>query len=360
MALVNPGSIGVDHDQRSRSILKKRVGWVDGWADVCVVPAANARYFAAASLGEASDRCLAWVKRRWGSAIDFLWSIPVAVDFRRHGGGDRVGYVDPPGTDDDRCGSDRDPASGTKKKELAKPDSSTFVLTRAEGQSLWQYPGVRDRRRPCSPRSRARTSCGACPIVRVRCMNRIIVQTSSSTRLNPYRSGEAGGASRRAPTGIRSWIIATLFAVDDDGVRTHELRDPPGRRSRSIRPIRIRTEGGRDAGDGRRTSTDPDVEGRCWSCFDRDAGGAEGPDGSRRCRWRFDGGTSRTVEALGGCVTAGRDTGLWHPHGGPRDELRRQFTPLSSRQNYQAIVRLAEEESGASLCRVEFFSDVGR
>lgn len=129
-SLVNPaqsGSIATAFE----AILLRR-GWREGWAILRRV-AANARTFSASSARGPID--VAQGDAAAGICIDFYgrYEAQAILDA---GGGDRVGYVDPPG----ETRIDADPVAmltGAPEPELAKRFIE-FALS-IEGQALWQF-----------------------------------------------------------------------------------------------------------------------------------------------------------------------------------------------------------------------------
>ena len=130
IALVNPNQSG-SITTAFETILERR-GWSEGWA-ILRRASANARDFSASSLKAPTD--VSQGDAAIGVCIDFFgrFQSQAIVD---HGGGDRVGYIDPPG--DPKL--DPDPISmlsGAPDPELARR-FITFVLS-VPGQSLWQF-----------------------------------------------------------------------------------------------------------------------------------------------------------------------------------------------------------------------------
>ncbi|MCA9286436.1 MAG: ABC transporter substrate-binding protein, partial [Phycisphaerales bacterium] len=131
VGLVNPGQSGSITTAFEAVLLRR--GWTDGWR-ILRRAAANSRSFSASSskvpievsLGDAAS----------GICIDFYGRYQ-AQAIADAGGGDRVGYMDPPG----ETRIDADPIAmlrGAPDPELARRFVE-FTLT-AEGQSLWQLP----------------------------------------------------------------------------------------------------------------------------------------------------------------------------------------------------------------------------
>ncbi|MDY7109141.1 MAG: extracellular solute-binding protein [Planctomycetota bacterium] len=130
VALVNPGQSG-SITTAFEAILQRR-GWERGW-QILRRAGANARYFSATSLKPPTD--VSQGDAAMGVCIDFYGRYQSQA-IRVAGGGDRVGYVDPPGV----TTIDADPISmlrGAPHPELAKRFIE-FCLTE-EGQALWQF-----------------------------------------------------------------------------------------------------------------------------------------------------------------------------------------------------------------------------
>lgn len=131
LALVNPmqsGSITTAFD----TILQRR-GWIHGWR-ILRRAAANARYFSASSLKPPTD--VSQGEAAMGVCIDFYGRYQSQAIYSA-GGGDRVGYVDPPGA----TTIDPDPVSMVRNAphpELARRFIEFCLTERA--QSLWQFP----------------------------------------------------------------------------------------------------------------------------------------------------------------------------------------------------------------------------
>ena len=130
VALVNPNQSG-SITTAFETILERR-GWSEGWA-ILRRASANARDFSASSLKAPTD--VSQGDAAIGVCIDFFGRFQSQA-IRDHGGGDRVGYIDPPG--DTKL--DPDPISmlaGAPDQELAQR-FITFVLS-VRGQALWQF-----------------------------------------------------------------------------------------------------------------------------------------------------------------------------------------------------------------------------
>lgn len=133
LALVNPaqsGSITTAFDT-----ILQRMGWQDGWA-ILRRCGANARYFSATSIKPPLD--VSQGDAAAGISIDFYGRYQ-SQSVKNAGGGDRIGYIDPPGL----TTIDADPIAmlnGARDPELAKRFIE-FCLSE-EAQALWQYPSV--------------------------------------------------------------------------------------------------------------------------------------------------------------------------------------------------------------------------
>ena len=130
VALVNPGQSG-SITTAFESILQRR-GWARGW-QILRRAGANARYFSATSLKPPTD--VSQGDAAMGVCIDFYGRYQSQA-IKVAGGGDRVGYVDPPGVST----IDADPISmlrGAPHPQLARRFIE-FCLTE-EAQALWQF-----------------------------------------------------------------------------------------------------------------------------------------------------------------------------------------------------------------------------
>jgi iron(III) transport system substrate-binding protein len=130
VALVNPNQSG-SITTAFETILERR-GWTPGW-QVLRRAAANARDISASSLKAPTD--VSQGDAAIGVCIDFFGRYQSQA-IQDHGGGDRIGYIDPPG--DTKV--DPDPISmlaGAPDPELARR-FILFVLD-THGQSLWQF-----------------------------------------------------------------------------------------------------------------------------------------------------------------------------------------------------------------------------
>jgi iron(III) transport system substrate-binding protein len=130
LALVNPAQSG--SVTTAFEAILKNLGWVRGW-QVLRRAAANARYFSASSLKPPAD--VSQGDAAMGVCIDFYGRYQ-AQAVKSSGGGDRVGYIDPPNA----TMIDPDPISllrGAPNKELAL-EFITYCMT-TEAQALWQF-----------------------------------------------------------------------------------------------------------------------------------------------------------------------------------------------------------------------------
>lgn len=130
VALVNPAQSG--SITTAFEAMLENLGWERGW-QVLRRAAGNARYFSASSLKPPAD--VSQGDAAMGVCIDFYGRYQ-AQALRAGGGGDRVGYLDPPGA----TMIDPDPISmlrGAPSPELARR-FIRFCLS-DEGQALWQF-----------------------------------------------------------------------------------------------------------------------------------------------------------------------------------------------------------------------------
>ena len=130
LALVNPAQSG--SVTTAFEAILKNLGWIRGW-QVLRRAAANARYFSASSLKPPAD--VSQGDAAMGVCIDFYGRYQSQA-IKEMGGGDRVGYIDPPGA----TIIDPDPISlmrGAPNKKLAERFIK-FCLSE-EAQSLWQF-----------------------------------------------------------------------------------------------------------------------------------------------------------------------------------------------------------------------------
>ena len=130
LALVNPAQSG--SVTTAFEAILKNVGWKRGW-QVLRRAAANARYFSASSLKPPAD--VSQGDAAMGVCIDFYGRYQSQA-IKSSGGGDRVGYIDPPSA----TMIDPDPISllrGAPNEEKAIL-FITYCMTK-EAQALWQF-----------------------------------------------------------------------------------------------------------------------------------------------------------------------------------------------------------------------------
>jgi len=130
LALVNPAQSG--SVTTAFEAILKNLGWKRGW-QVLRRAAANARYFSASSLKPPAD--VSQGDAAMGICIDFYGRYQ-AQAVKSSGGGDRIGYIDPPNA----TVIDPDPISllrGAPNEALALLFIE-YCLTK-EAQSLWQF-----------------------------------------------------------------------------------------------------------------------------------------------------------------------------------------------------------------------------
>jgi hypothetical protein len=133
VAMVNPAQSG--SIKTTFETILQQLGWVEGWR-VLRRAAANARYFSASSAKVPIDVSLG--DASIGICIDFYGRFQSQA-IESSGGGDRVGYVDPPG----QTSIDADPISmlrGAPHPETARRFIE-FCLTES-AQALWQFPAA--------------------------------------------------------------------------------------------------------------------------------------------------------------------------------------------------------------------------
>ena len=144
IALVNPNQSG-SITTAFETILQRR-GWTPGW-EIMRRASANARDFSASSLKAPTD--VSHGDAAVGVCIDFYGRYQSQA-IEDHGGGDRIGYVDPMGD----TMVDPDPISllhNAPDPELARRFIE-FVLE-VPGQSLWQFQPAEDRPDGLGPHS---------------------------------------------------------------------------------------------------------------------------------------------------------------------------------------------------------------
>ena len=130
LALVNPAQSG--SVTTAFEAILKNLGWERGW-QVLRRAAANARYFSASSLKPPAD--VSQGDAAMGVCIDFYGRYQSQA-VKSSGGGDRVGYIDPPSA----TMIDPDPISllrGAPNEELALRFIE-YCMTK-EAQALWQF-----------------------------------------------------------------------------------------------------------------------------------------------------------------------------------------------------------------------------
>ncbi|MDP7009594.1 MAG: extracellular solute-binding protein [Phycisphaerales bacterium] len=130
LALVNPAQSG--SVTTAFEAILKYLGWERGW-QVLRRAAANSRYFSASSLKPPAD--VSQGDAAMGVCIDFYGRYQSQA-IKNRGGGDRVGYIDPPGA----TMIDPDPISllrNAPNEEIAKRFIA-FCMTE-EAQALWQF-----------------------------------------------------------------------------------------------------------------------------------------------------------------------------------------------------------------------------
>ncbi len=133
VALADPGQSG--SICTTFDAILQRAGWEDGWR-ILQEAAANSRYFSNSSSKVPIDISIG--EAAAGMCIDFYGRYQ-AQSIKDAGGGDRVGYIDPPKMTD----IDPDPVSllaGAPHPDLAKRFIE-FCLSES-GQALWQYPAT--------------------------------------------------------------------------------------------------------------------------------------------------------------------------------------------------------------------------
>lgn len=130
LALVNPAQSG--SVTTAFEAILNNLGWERGW-QILRRAAANARYFSASSLKPPAD--VSQGDATMGVCIDFYGRYQSQA-VKSSGGGDRVGYVDPPGA----TMIDPDPISllrGAPNEALAL-EFIKYCMT-LEAQALWQF-----------------------------------------------------------------------------------------------------------------------------------------------------------------------------------------------------------------------------
>lgn len=318
VALVNPaqsGSITTAFD----TILQRR-GWERGW-QIKRRAGANARYFSASSLKAPTD--VSQGNAAMGVCIDFFgrYQSQAIIDA---GGGDRIGYIDPPGA----TTIDADPISklrGAPNPVVARRFIE-FTLT-DEAQALWQFSAQDDHEDGLGPE---RFELRRLPVLRSmydKYMDRMIDQVDAFEIAAPLQ--EPNPHFRRFVAVLfaaiamdthhdlqRAWrAIVThpnyphghpsdrIVTADDD-----DITDPTLRTMLKLF-------------DAMPTITGP--AGRSYSLADLDDIAAL-HDGWLRSGWR--------------------EHELWHPESTPADALRRHAVRFF-RKNYHEITRLSEADA---------------
>jgi iron(III) transport system substrate-binding protein len=319
VALVNPaqsGSITTAFD----TILQRR-GWERGW-QIKRRAGANARYFSASALKAPTD--VSQGNAAMGVCIDFFgrYQSQAIIDA---GGGDRIGYIDPPGA----TTIDADPISmlrGAPNPQLARRFIE-FTLTE-QGQALWQFPA-----RESAARAEAhelgpeRFELRRLPVLRS------MYDTHMDRMVDQVNAFEIAGPLDDRNPHFRSFIAVLFAAMAMD--THHDLQ----RAWRAIvthpaypkdhAPDRIVTASDEDI-------TDPTLR-RMLELFDA-MPMVIGPAGREYSLADLD----DLAELREGWLRGGwREHRLWHPESTPADALR-QHAVRFFRENYREIVRLGE------------------
>jgi len=311
VALVNPGQSG-SITTAFESILQ-RCGWERGW-QILRRAAANARYFSASSLKPPTD--VSQGDAAMGVCIDFYGRYQSQA-IKVAGGGDRVGYVDPPGV----TTIDADPISmlrGAPHPQMARRFIE-FCLTE-EAQALWQFrvnDGAGDGLGPHAFELRRM------PIRRsmyMKYFDRLI------DRVNPFQFATAAEHPDR---NMRSFIAILFSAM---AMENHD---------ELIRAWSVIVDHPAYPADGAIALAD-DVDdptlNRMLELFDA-MPEIEGADGGALSLAT----TAHLAAIREGWLKKGwADSGLWPPHAMPRDVMRRRFA-VFFRDNYRRILKLAEE-----------------
>jgi ABC-type Fe3+ transport system substrate-binding protein len=311
VALVNPAQSG--SIKTTFETVLQQLGWERGWR-VLRRAAANARYFSASSPKPPIDVSMG--DAAMGICIDFYGRYQSQAIVEA-GGGDRVGYVDPPG----QTSIDADPVSmlrGAPHPEHARRFIE-FCLS-DEAQLLWQFPVRPPGAEGPGP---LRYELRRMPIVRSmydRSFDRFI------DAVNPYaiaRPVEHPDRHYRA-------FITELFAgmamdVHDDLVRawTAIVEHPSYPKTDAI-----------VAADDRFV-TDPALR-EMLRLFD-EMPSLPGPDGAVLSLDRTE---NLAMLNRGWLRQEWEGTGLWHDESTPGDAMRRHFAGFF-RGKYRAIVALA-------------------
>jgi iron(III) transport system substrate-binding protein len=318
VALVNPaqsGSITTAFD----TILQRR-GWERGW-QIKRRAGANARYFSASALKAPTD--VSQGNAAMGVCIDFFgrYQSQAILDA---GGGDRIGYIDPPGA----TTIDADPISmlrGAPNPLLARRFIE-FTLTK-QGQALWQFSTKDEHEDGLGPE---RFELRRLPVLRSMYENYMDRMTDG---VNAF---EIAAPLEHPNPHFRSFVPVLFAAMAMD--THHDLQRAwqaivthPGY-PKNHPSDRIVTADDEDI-------TDPTLR-KMLELFDV-MPVIEGPEGRGYCLFDLD-----DIAALReGWLRAGwGEHSLWHPESTPADALRREAVRFF-RSNYREIVRLADGKS---------------
>ncbi|TVQ56401.1 MAG: extracellular solute-binding protein [Phycisphaerales bacterium] len=313
VALVNPsqsGSITTAFD----TILQRR-GWAQGW-QILRRAGANSRYFSAVALKPPND--VSQGNAAMGVCIDFYgrYQSQAIIDA---GGGDRVGYIDPPGA----TTIDADPISklrGAPNPKMARRFIE-FTLTE-EAQALWQFRTDDDHEDGLGP---ARFELRRMPVLRS------MYEKHFDRLIDPVNPFETARPAENPNRNFRSFVAIVFAAAAMDS--HNDLR----RAWRAIvnHPAYPAPRVGEmvTAAD----VTDPTLK-RMLELFDA-MPEVRGPGGRTYSMANVD-----DLETIrnGWLRQEWRDEALWHPESRPGDALRREFVQFF-RANYREIVRIAEE-----------------
>ncbi|HRQ75448.1 MAG TPA: extracellular solute-binding protein [Phycisphaerales bacterium] len=324
VSLVNPGQSG-SITTAFEAILQRR-GWTDGWR-ILRRAGANSRYFSASSLKGPID--VSQGNAAMGVCIDFYGryqsqAVARAAGVRPGSREVRIGYVDPPGEGT----IDPDPISmlrGAPNPEIARRFIE-FCLSE-QAQALWQFSLDDQLGDGLGPRE---FELRRLPILRSmyeRHIDRMIDQ------VNPF---ELAAPLEHAHPHFRAFV-AVLFAsmvmdVHAQLVRAWEV---------------IIAHPAYPAHAGIVTADSPEVNDprlrRMLELFDA-MPTVEGLDASAEGTRVYSFANPDDLAAVrSGWLGGGwKDAELWHKQSTPSDALRRNLTRFF-RENYQAIVRMAEE-----------------
>jgi len=312
LALVNPaqsGSITTAFDT-----ILQRLGWRNGWA-VLRRCGANARYFSASSIKPPLD--VSQGDAAAGICIDFYGRYQ-AQAVKDAGGGNRIGYVDPPGL----TTIDADPVAmlrGARDPELAKR-FIRFTLS-VQGQSLWQFRVDEDIEDGLGPQRFE---------LRRMVIRRDMYETHFDRFIDQVNPFEIGTPIENPNSDYRAYIAVLFNAMAMDS--HHELREAwavivehPAY-PRNSAEVLVTAE----------DVNDPTLA-AMLEAFDA-LPTVPGPDGQR-----FDLNNPADLEAVkGGWLRGGwADERLWPEAARPTDVLRRRLGAFFRRQ-YADIVRMAE------------------